>query len=698
MPEVTLTGQIRSRSSSQGSDAQRNAIKVPVPPPDSAAVGEPDRVTISSEEQNGVKNMSKKRRPHPAQLKKSVLLSLANGTEHDGGTKSPRHGSMLRRFSRAASFKKAREHLPVNIDLNGILHRFERHSTIHGICHASLAPNKRWRRFWLSVFALCLIILIIQVIYTAIKFLKYPKTVDLDLKFENAPFPSVTICNLNPYKASAIRNDIAARATMDALENVLQETGRSEGVAAAISTDNVKKARRELKRHQLNRPENGVKNKEEEKQQQKLSSSSPTAGTDWREMALAIHRRYLQVYATCYCEVSRLSSVRKQGSCYAAYKNRVTVRFLDNANNNNGTDEQQQQQHMHYFYPTKCLCQLDWMAKAIWPCFPYNTWKEHICVECVDDHGHCPMRFLDYRTANGEGNNGGGKYRKSRQSASSSHRTYAIEMLDENMDICVCHREYNHCVANNLDGEIPEIMPGDDLNLLNISHLTEGVRRRGEVSQAVVLALKTYETSNSSTNDTEEQQIIEQAMGFEEKPLDERVRLSQAKDELILKCSFNQHDCDIEKDFKLFHDPTYGNCYTFNWDRNAQVTAHRAGANYGLRVLVYANVSEYLPITEAVGFRITVHDKWTVPFVDAFGYNAPTGTLSAFGVRMKKFFRLEHPYGHCREGGERAEWYIYNKKENYNYSIEGCHRSCTQREVVRVCGCADPMFPVSRKN
>lgn len=116
------------------------------------------------------------------------------------------------------------------------------------------------------------------------------------------------------------------------------------------------------------------------------------------------------------------------------------------------------------------------------------------------------------------------------------------------------------------------------------------------------------------------------------------------------------------RDFKLFHDPTYGNCYTFNWDRSAQVTAHRAGANYGktlpldggpreqdirsgLRVLVYANVSEYLPITEAVGFRITVHDKWTVPFVDAFGYNAPTGTLSAFGVRMVNvyFFRILNP-------------------------------------------------------
>jgi acid-sensing ion channel, other len=50
--------------------------------------------------------------------------------------------------------------------------------------------------------------------------------------------------------------------------------------------------------------------------------------------------------------------------------------------------------------------------------------------------------------------------------------------------------------------------------------------------------------------------------------------------------------------------------------------------------MLYANVSEYLAISEAVGFRITVHDKWTVPFADAFGYNAPTGFMSSFGVRM----------------------------------------------------------------
>ena len=57
---------------------------------------------------------------------------------------------------------------------------------------------------------------------------------------------------------------------------------------------------------------------------------------------------------------------------------------------------------------------------------------------------------------------------------------------------------------------------------------------------------------------------------------------------------------------------------------------------------------------------------------------------------QKKFFRIEPPHGHCREGGEEADSYIY---KGYKYSIEGCHRSCTQNEVVRLCGCADPMYP-----
>jgi len=64
-----------------------------------------------------------------------------------------------------------------------IMDKFQRHSTIHGICHASLAPNDRWKRFWLSVFAVCFVILVIQVVYLILKYFRFPKTIDLDVSF-----------------------------------------------------------------------------------------------------------------------------------------------------------------------------------------------------------------------------------------------------------------------------------------------------------------------------------------------------------------------------------------------------------------------------------------------------------------------------------------------------------------------------------
>ncbi len=53
-------------------------------------------------------------------------------------------------------------------------------------------------------------------------------------------------------------------------------------------------------------------------------------------------------------------------------------------------------------------------------------------------------------------------------------------------------------------------------------------------------------------------------------------------------------------------------------------------------MLVYSNVSDYLPTTEAVGVRISVHSPSVVPFPDAFGYSAPVGTVTSFGIKLVK--------------------------------------------------------------
>ena len=67
------------------------------------------------------------------------------------------------------------------LNISQLMRRFERHSTIHGICHAALAPNKKWRHFWLGVFTVCFAIMLLQLIYQIVKFFGYPKTVDLDV-------------------------------------------------------------------------------------------------------------------------------------------------------------------------------------------------------------------------------------------------------------------------------------------------------------------------------------------------------------------------------------------------------------------------------------------------------------------------------------------------------------------------------------
>ncbi|KHJ86253.1 hypothetical protein OESDEN_14001 [Oesophagostomum dentatum] len=114
----------------------------------------------------------------------------------------------------------------------------------------------------------------------------------------------------------------------------------------------------------------------------------------------------------------------------------------------------------------------------------------------------------------------------------------------------------------------------------------------------------------------------------------QRREMSQAKHNLIHKCSFNGKPCDIDKDFAIISDPTFGNCFTFNHNRSDFKSSLRAGPMYGLRVMLYVNASDYLPTSEAVGVRLTIHDKDEFPFPDTFGYSAPTGYISSFGMRM----------------------------------------------------------------
>uniref|UniRef100_F1LD96 Degenerin unc-8 n=1 Tax=Ascaris suum TaxID=6253 RepID=F1LD96_ASCSU len=172
-------------------------------------------------------------------------------------------------------------------------------------------------------------------------------------------------------------------------------------------------------------------------------------------------------------------------------------------------------------------------------------------------------------------------------------------------------------------------------------------------------------------------------------PQEVRKNVSYNLHEFVSRCSFNSEDCNMERDFKLHMDPEYGNCYTFNFNDSVELKNTRAGPMYGLRLLLNVNQSDYLPTTEAAGVRLVVHEQDQEPFPDTFGYSAPTGFISSFGLKTKVLHRLDAPYGLCSDTF-RPEGYIYQE----HYSPEGCYRNCFQHMVLAQCGCGDPRFPL----
>lgn len=100
-----------------------------------------------------------------------------------------------------------------------------------------------------------------------------------------------------------------------------------------------------------------------------------------------------------------------------------------------------------------------------------NTWRQRMCAQCSPDLGHCPMRFYE------------GKQR--------DHSSYG------EMDVCLCHTEYNHCIANNENGYIIEIDPHMDVSSLNMTSAAEFNRPT---------------TTTTTTTQTPE---LKQALGFE---------------------------------------------------------------------------------------------------------------------------------------------------------------------------------------
>lgn len=57
----------------------------------------------------------------------------------------------------------------------------------------------------------------------------------------------------------------------------------------------------------------------------------------------------------------------------------------------------------------------------------------------------------------------------------------------------------------------------------------------------------------------------------------------------------------------------------------------------GIRLLLFVNTSDYMATSEASGVRLAVHSPTDFPFPDTFGYSAPVGFASSFGLKKVNY-------------------------------------------------------------
>uniref|UniRef100_A0A183V586 Amiloride-sensitive sodium channel n=2 Tax=Toxocara canis TaxID=6265 RepID=A0A183V586_TOXCA len=394
---------------------------------------------------------------------------------------------------------------------------------------------------------------------------------------DTAPFPAITLCNLNPYKASLATDVELVKRTLSAFDGAMSKAGVNPS----------SRGRRKRAHAHKSDTHDHIK---------KASVFEPG-------------------YSKCVCEDVEDEAAECEGELY---KEQPPKEISE-----------------------RCICAFDRNTNDAWPCHLEPTWTKQFCHSC-DDHAFCKKT---------PGAVGKGK------------------------SPCLCAPSGEFCVAYDGRSEILEIWkylaegpPTEDpgfLEAMGFAGMTDEVAIVTKAKENIMFAMATLS-------------------------MEDRQRLSTTKRELVHKCSFNGLACDIENDFLTHVDPNFGSCFTFNHNRTVNLTSIRAGPMYGLRMLVYVNASDYMPTTEATGIRLTIHDKEDFPFPDTFGYSAPTGYISSFGLRLRKMTRLPAPYGDCVPDGKTSD-YVY---QNYEYSVEGCYRSCFQQLVLKDCQCGDPRFPV----
>ncbi|XP_075421751.1 epithelial sodium channel subunit beta [Ascaphus truei] len=179
-------------------------------------------------------------------------------------------------------------------------------------------------------------------------------------------------------------------------------------------------------------------------------------------------------------------------------------------------------------------------------------------------------------------------------------------------------------------------------------------------------------------------------------PMSERIEMGFQAEELILTCLFGGQTCSY-RNFTHIYNPNYGNCYIFNWGQEGQdlLVSANPGADFGLKLVLDIEQEEYIPFLQtSAAARLILHQQRSFPFLKDLGIYAMPGTETSIAVLADQLQHLEAPYSSCTVNGSDVP--LKNLYEAYNssYSIQSCLRSCYQDELIKMCQCADYIYPL----
>ncbi|KAG8171123.1 hypothetical protein JTE90_023992 [Oedothorax gibbosus] len=154
-----------------------------------------------------------------------------------------------------------------------------------------------------------------------------------------------------------------------------------------------------------------------------------------------------------------------------------------------------------------------------------------------------------------------------------------------------------------------------------------------------------------------------------------KIRYGHQAKVFIKFCSFNGVECS-HKDFTVFADDTFGNCFSFNKVNFSEepLRSSFVGPNSGINLELDVQSDEYVWLSQSVGARVVIHDPYHEPETQVEGINASPGFETSIGVSKIFEQKARIPLQRSLQEVQHGD----NKRK--------CERLCHLDKVSNTCG------------